>query len=201
MPDGTHPALDSRFFNVPFRLLPGIVEILKGKVRGEDLVNYVLKKVAFTDDVSSRFDVAKQSYFAIDGSEYTDCSLLFSIEESRFGICTSWKGKPFLDDNDRSENFIQISPDIVRNAWTEDPLDLFDVDFTWSKFRSHYQAVWKIAFEKHRNSIKFKIKPKPRHVSCVTKHSPSQLHHKRTPLEGVLNNPLPNKFQGTTVDS
>jgi len=155
---GESPVLDSSFSNTPFNALPGIAEILEGSADAETFVSFVLDRISFIDDVLSRLDDAKRSYFSLNGAIYTDCDLLFSEEDKRFGICTSWKGKPFIDESDRAEHFVSLVPDIVRRAWAEDPLDILSCDFSWFKFRSHLQILWKSAFEKQRLLNKYKVR-------------------------------------------
>ena len=154
---GELPVLDSCFANTPFRSLPGITEILSGSSDIETLVAFVLDRVTYVDDALLRLDDSKRSYYSLDCASYTDCTLMFSDEEKRFGICSSWKGKTFIDDTDRAEHLISIIPIIVRSAWAEAPLDSLSPNFTWFKFRSHVQSLWKAAFEKQRLSEKFKV--------------------------------------------
>jgi hypothetical protein len=160
IPTGVQPVLDSCFSSIRFSKLPGITEIVSGRAGARELIDFVLQRIAFVDDAASRLDSAKKAYFALDGSALTDCSKLFSLEQTQFGICTSWKGKPILDDCDRAERFIHMSPVIVRTAWAEHPIDLLTDDFTWFEFRSHLQKLWKYAFDKERTMIKFKVAPK-----------------------------------------
>jgi hypothetical protein len=177
---GVQPVLDSCFSSTPFNKLPGIAEIVFGQASATKLIDFVLQRIAFVDDASSRLDSAKKAYFALDGSTLTDCTKLFSLEQTQFGICTSWKGKPILDDCDRAERFVHISPVIVRTAWAEHPIDLLADDFSWFEFRSHFQKLWKHAFDKERALIKFKVAPK-------------------TPLKSQENTRPPKKLQETAT--
>ena len=86
-------------------MLPGIMEILNGSVPLPSLVKFVLDRLCYVRDATVHLDSAKQNYYAIDGSSFTNCMDLMSTVTTQFNVCSNWKGAPFSDDSDRIDHF------------------------------------------------------------------------------------------------
>jgi hypothetical protein len=148
------PTIQSAFNTVAFSSLPGIREVLNGSETMESLSNFILSRVAYVPDSSDRLDKAKSAYMALDGSQYTDCALLISTEETLFQACSVWKGAEFKDALDRAEHFILICPALVQIDYAEADIDINNTD--WSGFIKHIHSIWRKAFSKQRNLLRFK---------------------------------------------
>ena len=144
------PVMDSIFTLTPLRKLPGATELTDGSASTSKFVAFVLDRVSAVSDSASRLEAAKAKYYALDGSRVEDSHKLLAQEETLFGTCTSWKGRPFIDAADRAQFVISIVPDIVRAEFALNRLDFLSVDFHWSKFASRLHEVWKDALDKQR---------------------------------------------------
>ena len=146
------PTLPAEYASTSFNMLPGIMEILNGSVPLPSLVKFVLDRLCYVPDAPVHLDSAKQNYYAIDGSSFTNCMDLMSTVTTQFNVCSNWKGAPFSDDSDRIDHFLKICPVVVRDAWIEyASLPNSNVDMlrlSWSQFESKIQAVWSSAMGK-----------------------------------------------------
>ena len=157
------PTLPAQYASTSFNMLPGIKEILSGSVPLPSLVNFVLDRLCYVPDAPVRLDSAKQIYYAIDGSSFTNCMDLMSTITTQFNVCSNWKGSPFSDDSDRIDHFLGICPIVVRNAWIEyASLPNSNVDMlrlSWSEFENKIQTVWSSAMGKERLFMKYGQSP------------------------------------------
>ena len=103
-------------------------------------------------DIASCLTSSKEKYYALNGINYTDCDLLLSDESQLYRICSSWKGRDFLDTYDRAINFISICPDPVRSEYTNyiaNPANNIDLlNIKWGTFETISRIIWKTAFTK-----------------------------------------------------
>jgi len=157
------PSLPSKYASTSFHMLPGVAQILDGAVPLPSLVEFVLERLCYVPDAPVRLDSAKQTYYAIDGSSFTNCMDLMSTITTQFNVCSNWKGSPFSDDSDRIDHFLGICPIVVRNAWIEyASLPNSNVDMlrlSWSEFENKIQTVWSSAMGKERLFMKYGQSP------------------------------------------
>ena len=123
-----NPTRRSSFDTVPMSALPGITEIRNGSVSLGSFKNFVISRLAFVPDRSVQLERCKEAFYSLNGSEHSDCDLLFAEEEKLFIDCSSWKKSAFLDDYDRADHFISICLLQVQLEYAESAIELSNMD-------------------------------------------------------------------------